>query len=128
MVCQNESGEGQQCAEPVDLFGDHAAQCKIGPQVNHKHDNACDRPCGFVGEAGATARREVYVRELCDSVLRRLDVRGYGTADVADPILDVIVWHPMAAQYQPSAAVSDGHTASKAAEEKTAKYPPTAGT
>ena len=128
MVCENESGEGQQCAEPIDLLGDHATQCKIGPHVNHKHDAACDQLCNFVEEVGASARREVIVLERCDSILQRLDVRGYGAADVGDLILDVTVRHPMAARYQPSASVLDGHAAGKPEEEEIATYPPTAGT
>ena len=63
------SNEGQQCTEPIDLLGDHATECKIGPHVSPKHDNACDQLCKFVEEAGASARREVCVHELCDSIL-----------------------------------------------------------
>ena len=82
--------------------------------MSHKHDNACDPLCNFTEEAGATARRDVFVLELCESILQRLDERGYGTADVGDLIVDFTVRHPCAARYQPGAANADGFAAANA--------------
>ena len=38
--------------------------------------------------------------ELCESVLQRLDVRWYGTADRGDLIIDVTNRHPFAGRQQ----------------------------
>ena len=67
--CRNESRSrkkrGELCDAPLDGDGDHALCCMRGGARYATHNCIADRICDFITEAGAKARRVVYVREFC---------------------------------------------------------------
>ena len=114
----------------------------IGPARCALHNALADLIAEFISEAGAIARREVFVPEFLTTTKRAaseesddetyrkaafLDVWGFGTADIVDLLIDVTVRNAAAPRYAPQAANQPGAAAQKAAKEKQLRYPPRSG-
>ena len=88
-----------------------------------RHDCLADVYADILEEAGAVARREVFVQELSHRQEAWLDVWGFGVPELPDALLDVTVRHLRASCYMPTAARVYGHAAGEAEKEKEKKYP-----
>ena len=96
--------------------------------MKQQHEQAADMVADFCMETGAHVRREAFVAEITsDAVESWLDIWAFGTMEVSDLLIDITVRHPAESRYQPGAADSPGHAASKAAEEKYTRYPASGG-
>ena len=142
-LCRNEPKQGgDRCGAAIDGQGTHCLSCMIGPARYALHHALSDKLCALGSEAGAIARREVFVPEFQSTTSRRmdqddddeahrkaafLDVWIFGLADLPDLLVDVTFRNAAAPRYQPQAAVHAGAAARKAADEKQRRYPPTAG-
>ena len=140
--CRNEpKNGGDRCNTAIQPNGHHCLSCMIGPARYALHHAIADLLAEFMAETGAVTRREVFVPEFLtsaagkdkdteDEVHRKaafLDVWGFGTADVADLLVDVTFRNAAAPRYAPSSASVAGAAARKAAEEKQQRYPPRGG-
>ena len=116
------------CNELLDSKGDHAVCCECGPCRNDRHDELVEVYADIMEEAGAHARREVFVQEFSGNARDAfLDTWGFGTPELPDCLVDVTVRHPFAERYQPAASRTAGSAAQQAEKEKQDKYPPTGG-
>ena len=121
--CKNQaSGEGEACGEQLDSHGDHAVDCPRGPLRNFRHNDIADVYADIVDEAGAIARREVYVPELSGAREAWLDVWAYGIPECPDMLLDITVRHPRADRYRPASEKTAGAACVRAAEDKHGRY------
>ena len=111
------------CGLPMDVEGDHAASCPCGRWSVLRHEALADRWADVMEEAGATVRREIYVRELSTPAVEAwLDVGTYGIPVLENCLFDVTCRHANDPRYQPGAAHVPGHTSQKATDEKHLRY------
>ena len=140
--CRNEpKSGGERCNAIIQPNGRHCLSCMVGPTRCALHHAVADLLADFITEAGALARREVFVPEFHgkpaaaataddDETHRRaayLDVWGFGSNDIPDLLVDVTIRNAAAPRYQPQAAASPGAAARKASAEKQMRYPPAGG-
>ena len=127
--CKNaKSKDNELCGAAMDACSDHAMLCKCGPFVNFRHDDIAEVYTEIFEEAGAYARREVFVPEWSTgSTEAWLDVWAYGIPEIPDCLLDVTVRHPFASRYMPAASEAAGSAARSAEQEKRDRYPASGG-
>ena len=127
--CLNVRAKNEEaCGEALDRNGDHALVCPCGPFANFRHNDIAEVYAEIFEEAGAYARREVFVPELTTTSAEAwLDVWAFGVPEIPDCLVDVTVRHPCAGRYQPAASLSAGSTAREAEREKDERYPARAG-
>ena len=126
-TCENARLDGELCGQPLDPEGNRAVMCGFGPLRTFRHDDLADIYAEIFEEAGAVARREVFVPEFSAQAEAWLDVWAYGVPELPDALLDITVRHPRASRYLPGAARVAGHAAEQAELEKEAKYPSSGG-
>ena len=129
-TCLNQpKNGGDYCNEAVDLHGDHAFLCQLGPVRGATHRQYAEAFADFLEECGAVARREAYVKEIrgAGGTASFLDVWASGHVELADVLVDVTRRHPMKVACQPRAAHEPGRCCEQAAADKERAYPATAG-
>ena len=123
--CRNMKQSTEVCGEQLMPNPDHELDCPCGPLRTRRHDDLADVYADIAEEAGAIARREVFVKELSSANEAWLDVWAYGLPEATDILLDITVRHPRASRYRPQAESKPGHAACQAEKEKWDKYPST---
>ena len=111
----------------LDDAGDHAVGCPCGPLCAFRHDELADIWADLFEQAGAIARREVFVPELTGKQEAWLDVWAFGLPELPDALLDITVRHPRAQRYRPASERHAGACAQRAEAEKRDRYPAAGG-
>ena len=122
----------------LDVFGDHAVTCGVGPFRFARHGSvSCTVACA-AKEASYAVLEEQVIPDLCSYRLRsnrervineaRLDLELCGHAEAPDRLLDCTVWHPAAPCSISRAAGLSGYAASCGVEAERRRYPARAGT
>ena len=129
--------QSKQCGKDLDIYGDHAATCNVGPYVSSRHNSLNGVLAQAGRDAGYAALLEQVVPELGFRRRRRdgrevleeavLDVELFGHPSAPDRLLDGTVRHPAAAHILEAASRQPGAAAEEGARCKEERYPPTAG-
>ena len=129
--------ETQVCCESLDVYGDHAVTCNVGPHLSYRHAAINDILKQAGKDAGYAALLEQVVPELGlrrrlrsgVEVLEeaRLDVELFGHPYAADRLLDGTVRHPAAEHVLAKAAREVGAAARCGVATKEKRYPTRAG-
>ena len=133
--CQLSAADADKpCGAFLDLSGDHPQVCGKGPGFILRHDPICDALAWGCIEAGAHTRREAWVRGATRTRgsggrprPARLDVWAFGTLDLVDELLDVVVKHPAGNDILASAASRPAAAADVAEQGKWDEYSLPAG-
>jgi hypothetical protein len=128
--CQLSAADAQEpCGAFLDSLGDHTQVCGKGPGFILRHDPICDSLAWGCIEAGAHTRREAWIRGATRQRGRggrprpaRLDVWAFGTLDLVDELLDVVVKHPAGNDILALAATTPAAAADDAEQGKWDEY------
>ena len=128
--CQLSAADAREpCGAFLDSFGDHPQVCGKGPGFILRHDPICDSLAWGCIEAGAHTRREAWIRGATRQRGRggqprpaRLDVWAFGTLDLADELIDVVVKHPAGNDILALAATTEAAAADEAERGKWGEY------
>ena len=125
------------CGKDMDVFGDHAVSCNIGPYWSARHSSLNGILAQAGRDAGYAALLEQVVPELGLRKRRRdgrvvleeavLDVELFGHPAAPGRLLDGTVRHPAASHIIRVAATTPGAAAEEGARCKEERYRPTAG-
>ena len=133
--CQLSAADAPEpCNAFLDELGDHPQMCGKGPGFILRHDPICDALAWGSIEAVAHTRREAWIQGATRKRGQggrprpaRLDVWAFGTMDLVDELVDVVVKHPAGADVVGVAAARPAAAAELAEQGKRDEYSLPAG-